>query len=328
MKQRCFVIFLGCFLVSLMTNNAVASIYPTVSGNWADANIWDKGYVPLDDGDEIKVGKADDLTVTLNTVGLNYGVTKIDTARGCTLLIANGGYLGSGREMHIGDAGMSSSGTDVGYLTQTGGTLNIYQGASGKLQIGYGTGGNGTYTISGGSLTGSGGRMYVACSKADGSIGKVKVIGSAASISLTGDMYVANDSSSSTNNTGSATIEFELAADGTVSPISVNQTIVDSMDDAAAVANLVVTATNIDPTAPLLLIENTGTALVVGEFDTINGVAAVEGAALVVGGSYYLLTYRYAAGVDAVKNDIALLIPEPATLALLSLGMFVIRRKK
>jgi hypothetical protein len=36
----------------------------------------------------------------------------------------------------------------------------------------------------------------------------------------------------------------------------------------------------------------------------------------------------YAAGVDAVANDIALVIPEPATIALFSLGLIAIRRKK
>src|SRR4030042_2130269 len=121
-----FVIIISMVMAGIMAGNAFASIYPTVSGNWADANIWDKGYVPLDDGDEIKISKADDLTVTVNTSVGTYTATKIDTARGCTLSVQTGGYIGNGREVHIGDAGMSGDGTDVGYLSQTGGTVDIY----------------------------------------------------------------------------------------------------------------------------------------------------------------------------------------------------------
>jgi hypothetical protein len=303
-----------------------------VSGNWATPGIWDKGYVPLDDGDEIKIGKADNLTVTVNTTCANYTVTKIDTARGCTLLVASGGYIGNGRELHVGDAGMSGDGTDIGYLTQTGGTLDI--SGSGKLQIGYKTGGDGTYTISGGSLTGATGRAYVGCSSADGSIGKFKVVGSAATISLGGEMYVANDSSSASGNTGTATIEFELNASGAVSAIQVNQTIIDSQIEAAAIADLIVTVTGSAPAGNLLLIKNTGASAVVGKFDSLNGGSALEGATVVLGGNTYTLTYMYdsvsgtkGSARSGLYNDIAL-IPEPATLVLLGLGLIAVRRNK
>ncbi|MBN1788702.1 MAG: PEP-CTERM sorting domain-containing protein [Sedimentisphaerales bacterium] len=316
MKLKLFTILL---LAGVLVSTTSASIYPTGSGNWAEPTLWDKGYVPLDDGDEIKIGNGDGYTVTVNTDVGAYNLTKIDTARDCTLLITEGASLQTGREMHIGDAGMSGSGTDIGYLTQTGGTLTN----EGKLQIGYKLGGDGTYTISGGALTGSGGRIYVGCSSADGSIGTLKVVGSAATITQGNMMYIANDSSSSSGNTGTGTIEFELAADGTVSPIHVTETIVDSMNEEAALAQLIVTATGADPVAPLLLIENTSGELVRGMFDTVNGVAGVEGAYVPVGSSVYQLTYT---GGDG--NDIMLLIPEPATLALLSLGVFIVRKKK
>jgi hypothetical protein len=319
MKLKLLIIVL---LVSGMAGNVFATKYADMTGNWAAPGIWSDGIVPIDDGNEVKIGSADNLTVTVNTNVGNYTTTKIDMARGCTLSVT-GGYIGNGRELHVGDAGMSGSGTDVGYLTQTGGTVDI----TGKLQIGYKAGGNGTYTISGGSLTGSG-KMYVACSSADGSIGKFKVVGNATSISLGGNLYVANDSASSSGNTGTATIEFELAADGNVSPIQVAATIIDSQNEAAAVANLVVTATGAAPAGDLLLIENTGTDAVVGKFDTINGVAAAEGALVTIGSTDYRLTYLYASQNTEIHNDIALLIPEPAAIALLSLGMFIIRRKK
>lgn len=333
MKMKSFIVLLVCLMVS----GAYASVYPLGTGNWSDAANWSKSVVPPDSGDEIKlVGSQSDETgqdyvITVDSTQINYSTTKIDTARGSNLVVAAGGYIGSGREMHIGDAGASGNGSDDGFLTISGGTVDIT--GSGKLQIGYKahavdnaiTGAKGgTVSISSGYLIGTAGRIYVACSSADGSIGKLSVTGSDAVISMGGQMYIANDSSSSSGNTGDATIEFNVV-DGSVSAIQVLETIIDAMDEEAAVATLIVNSNAVAPTGDIVLIENTGETAVVGEFDN-----AAEGAIFNVGGINMRLTYLF----DAVTmtrdagNDIALLIPEPATIALLSLGMFIIRRKK
>ncbi|MGB8225405.1 MAG: PEP-CTERM sorting domain-containing protein [Sedimentisphaerales bacterium] len=266
----------------------------------------------------------------------NQGSCKIETVRNTTLKIVDGGYLGNNKEVVIGKQDASSSGTDNGYLLQTGGQLNIT--GSGKLEIGYkaptsGTDG-GIYTISGGSLIGTSGRMYIGCSGATGSIGKFDVNGTGGTISLGGELYIANDSSTANNYTGTGTLQFDLNASGAVSKIQVLKTIIDSQGSSAATANLIVNLTGAAPSGNLLLVENTGTSSVVGLFDSLNGGSAAEGATVVLGGNTYTLTYMYdsVSGTkglarSATYNDIAL-IPEPATIALLGLGLIAIRRKK
>jgi len=161
-------------------------------------------------------------------------------------------------------------------------------------------------------------------------VGIFKVVGTGGTINFGGAMYIANDSSTASGNTGRGIIEFVLDDDGAVSPIKVAQTIVNSMNGAeSASAHL-----NIDWTAGtpagdvLLLIQNTGTSDVTGQFTWLNGGSAAEGTYVTIGTKLMKLTYLYDADDDDENNDIALIIPEPATIALLSLGLFVIRRKK
>jgi hypothetical protein len=337
-REKMKRIALLCLLVGFMATIVSASVYPLTTGNFNDPCNWSKGVVPPDDGDEIKLlgsesaDTGQDFVITVDQTQLTYTTTKIDTARGSTLYVTTGGYIGNGREMHIGDAGASGNGSDDGFLLQDGGTVTV----TGKLQIGYKahsvdnpiTGAKGgLYTISGGTLNGAGGRMYIACSSADGSIGVFDVNGTGGTISLGGAMYIANDSASSSGNTGDATLKFQLKS-GAVSAVHVDETIIDSQDEEAAVAKLVVTA-DVAPTADvILLVENTGTNAVTGEFDSANGGSAAEGALVNVAGHIYQLTYQYAAGADEVGNDIALLIPEPATLVLLAIGGLIAAKRR
>ncbi len=341
------VILLVCFMASNMFA-ATQYLVGSVAGQEFDWNVgstWTDGVVPANaTTNELKLcGSMSDpcgnsYTVTVSTNVGNYISNKIDTARASTIRIVGDGYLGVGREMHIGDAGATGNGgelSDIGYVVQTGGTLALVTGSgsyTGKLQIGYKNGANGTYTISGGSLTGTVGRMYLGCSgplaAGETNTGKLKVVGTAPNINLGNTMYVANDSETAVSSQGHGIIEFELSAAGAVSAIHVAKTVIDSQNTAEAVADLVVTLTGDAPAGDILLIENTGTSDVVGVFDSLNGGSAAEGAYVNLGGSVYQLTYKYIAGVDGIANDIAIVIPEPATIALLSLGLIAIRRKK
>lgn len=316
--------------VCIMTNSLLAaSIYITGSGDWSNGATWSTGTVPpTTSADELKLfknvsdtsGDGYVITITTNVGNYNSGSCKISTVRDTTLLISDGGFLGNNKEIHAGKADASGNGTDNGYIVQTGGTIQN----DGKLFLGYkalaaGTNG-GVYTISGGTLTGSG-KIYIAAGGADGSKGKFKVVGSAATISLGGEMYIANDSSSTSGNTGDGTLEFNVV-NGAVSKIQVLKTIIDSQNEAAAVATLLISGTGSAPTADIVLVENTGDSSVTGVFDN-----AAEGAIFNVGGVNMTLTYKYVAGNDGIANDIALVIPEPATLALLGLGLLSFRRK-
>jgi hypothetical protein len=268
------------------------------------------------------------LTVTVNTdVGL-YNSQKIDTYRGCTLEVVTGGAIANGKEFHIGDAGASGTGSDVGYLNQTGGTVDAYDDC--KLFVGYKDGGDGTYTISGGSLTASGsnGRLYVGCGSDPGSIGKFKVVGDDPSISLSGTVYVASASSSGDDDVGTATMEFELDAGGAVSKIVAPKFAIDA--GGGGTANLVVVVTGITvANVDIVLMESTETDSVAGVFDTLNGGSAAEGTFIQLGDNWFKLTYEYDETGDSANNDIALVwVPEPATMVLMVLGLVAIRRKK
>jgi hypothetical protein len=254
--KKCLVL-----IILLMVGNVfAASIYPTsTSVNWADDTSWTTGVVPpLTASNELKIlstssSDPQGYVVTVNSYIGNYTTSKFVMARAGTIVIADGAYIGNGREINVGDAGTSSTGSDDGYLVQTGGTLEIT--ASGKLQLGYkahavdnpDTGAKGgTYTISGGTLTGATGRVYVGCASAAGSYGKFVVDGAGGTITIGGNMYVANASSTSSSNEGNATVEFKLDASGNVSKIQVGSLIVDSQATEAAVADLLVTVTGAD----------------------------------------------------------------------------------
>jgi hypothetical protein len=333
--KRSFVILIVFLMVFTASSTFAASVYITGSGDWATASVWSTGVVPLTTtADELKLCGSSGaenmvLTVSTNVGNYNGGSCKFETVRGTTLQIGNGGYIGNNKEVIAGKQDASSSGSDNGYITQTGGQLEMT--GTGKLELGYkapliGTDG-GVYTISGGTLNGSG-RMYIGCAGAAGAVGKFDVVGTGGTIALGGEMYIANDSSTANNYTGTGTLQFDLNAAGAVSKIQVAKTIIDSQNAAAAVANLVVNLTGAVPTGDLLLVENTGTSSVVGKFDALNSGSAAEGASVVLGGTTYTLTYQYIGGTDGVANDIALVIPEPATIALLSLGLLAIRRNK
>jgi len=335
-----FRFLLSIMVICLMASGAYATNNATASGNWTDASVWTATYgspYVAPNQEEIKVGSNRGLTVAVNSDVSTYSTQKINTAMQCTLAVSGDGWIGEGRELNVG-AGAAYGGVnamkiygDQGYLTQTGGTIEINR--SGKLILAYRSSGTeytkGVYTISGGSLTGtSTAGIRVGCTSGDGMTGVFKVVGTGGTINFGGAMYIANDSSTASGNTGTGIVEFVLNSDGAVSKIKVLDTIVDSMDGLeSASAQLIINATAGTPVGDVVLIQNTGTNDVTGEFSWLNGGLAAEGTYVVIGTRVMKLTYMYDADGDDENNDIAL-IPEPATIALLSLGLILIRRKK
>jgi hypothetical protein len=152
--------------------------------------------------------------------------------------------------------------------------------------------------------------LFIGCSNQSGSTGTFKVVGNAATINLTNYLYIGRDSSGTATTTGTGNLEFNVQ-NGLVSKLQVLASSIDASNEAAAIANLIINSTGTAPTANIVLVENTGSTAVAGAFDN-----AAEGAIFNVGGVNMTLTYKYAAGSDSVGNDIALIVPEPITLAL------------
>ena len=324
MKRLSLVVLVVSLLIT--TNSTFGSIkWLGGAGNWNDPCMWDKGYVPIEDGDEIKVSEIGGVgTATINTVLPDYGLqadglssgNKMAISHGSSWYVTTDGWIGI-RELKVGDSG--AGGNDDGHIVQDGGQITCAD-VPGKIIVGYKELGVGTYTMSGGTLDGAGQRLFVGTGASSGvATGTFTVIGDGPTINLDQLWVGTRDTLGTVPGTGN--IEFQMSA-GAVSPINVSASVnIDITNLVAAVANLVVTNTGAAPTAPVVLVQNSSSTAVNGVFDsvTLNGDLGI----------YTYLTYTYnAPGSDGVANDIAL-IPEPATLVLLGLGSLVaLRRKK
>lgn len=345
--------FFSLLLVGLMAMSTFAATIdqwqqttPPSIGNWTDPNMWKLSVAPVPTtvtADEYKMNAYGGQATINTTVGSGTNYNRLTVAAGgndldvMKLVIATGANA-TFSEIRIGHGNSSDKGK-WGKATQTGGTLTLD-----KLQLGYyGTrtvpaipSAKGTYTISGGTLqakAGSTGRLMVGTGITTGATsanneGVFTVVGDGGTISMT-ELYVGGYSTY----VGTGTLAFEVAAGG-VSKITVSSIINLDLGGASSVANLNVT----NPggfLGTIVLVENTGTtSAVVGLFDSLNGGSAAEGASVTIAGGVYTLTYMYDAVSKTVGsarsttyNDIAL-IPEPATIALLTLGLIAIRRKK
>ena len=336
------------------------------SSNWLD-NVAGPRLQP-DGSQEVKIfggtNKATPLggTVTVNTVEqwVTIATNRMRIYGGATMNIVEGGALIGPGWLRVGEGSAGGAST----INQTGGTLKLIGSVAAggrdptRLMMGdsQDTIGStsGLYRIEGGTLTfgklvpgstaeaASEGRIVLGDR---GGTGAFKVVGTGGTIDM-GLIMVGGNYMSGAYRVGTGTVEYELKGGSAynVSPIQINPTtasiaacnggaVVD-IGGSTGLANLIVTAAGA-PVDDILLVKQAGTTAVHGFFDTLNGVAgaAREGTTTYVGGRWYRLTYEYNAeangglGARTGGNDIAL-IPEPATLALLSIGLFAIRRKK
>jgi len=313
--RRCVVVL--CMVCLMASSSFATNSWTASTGSWGLASNWSNGVPNATEQVKILSNKTctvDVATCVFGTQKLTVGATTASPAEGL-LQIVSGGTLNAGAEVQVGDAGYS------GRITQTGGTVNVVNGtASAKIEVGYKTG-IGTYTISGGSILGDAtySQLQVGASGANGGTGVFDVVGTGGSISIS-KLYV-GASTASAQYTGTGTLQFDI--DGGVSAINAGSVYIDPTNVPAAVANLVVNLTGTLPSGNIVLVNNTGTSGITGAFDN-----KAWGSTIVLGGVSYTLTNTYAAGVDGLTNDIALVVPEPATIALFGLGLLAIRRKK
>jgi len=339
--------FLCLLLIGLMATSTfgatigawIQSPDPTsgsMSGNFTDPCMWksSSNHQPpnptTNTADEIKFNTPTSVS-TINTDLANYNC-KITVAGGMnsldvhTVLVNSGGVVDA-YQLQVGHGSSTDKG-QWGLVKQDGGTVNTE-----KLMLGmYGTRGvaHGQYIISGGTLTSNSGlttntgRLMVGGAASNGTSanneGIFTVEGSLATISMK-ELSVGGYSTY----LGKGTLEFKTD-DGGVSPITVSTSVTLDAGGASSIANLVVSNPG-EFLGTIVLVQNTGTSLVSNLFDALNGGSAAEGAEVTIAGGLYTLTYVYDADGDDANNDIAL-IPEPATIALLTLGLIAIRRKK
>jgi len=319
--RKCLGILL---MVCLIASSAFATNSWTAStGSWGTASNWSRGWVPADT-EQIKIngGTTCTLDIDAGSIGQTPTGNKFTIATSttqATLNIVSGGSIISGMEMQVGDGSSSSY---VGRVNQSGGTVTLSGGTgNSKLEVGYKLG-TGSYTISGGSIVGAAtiSQLMVGAAGATGGNGTFTVQGTGGSMAFA-YLYV-GVSNASAAYTGTGTLAFEI--NGGVSAINAGSVYIDPTDAVAAVANLSVTKTGALPTGNIILVNNTGINSVTGEFDNI-----AWGSTVSLGGqTYYTLTNTYVGGVDGLANDIALVVPEPATVALLGFGLLALRRNK
>jgi hypothetical protein len=350
---------MSVLMVTLMANSAFAIYYWDVDasraplvGDWSNANNWKatnstaptagnspQFTPPMGDAEMQAYGTGTGCGVTINVTTMNTYPTPTTGLKaysrifgGVTMNVLEGGIDGMGW-LRVGE----TSKPGISTVNQSAGLMNFRDATDptsnpARLTLGDGNSkptvvGDGIYNISGGTLT------YTKTS-ADGTItigdrqgkGTLHVIGTGGTIDM-GALELGGRFDK-TGRQSDGTVAFDIVAGG-VSAVQVARS---TSFYAASTTHLTATLTEaLANYNPIVLVKNAGAAAVNGVFGNVNGGYvgdAYEGAWVDIGmGVMAQLTYVYDCG-DGTANDIALIVPEPATLALLSLGMFIIRRKK
>ena len=307
--------------------------------NWVDITSPSTHKETLPNGNEECRIKGSTTIVTLNTnenwtnTGTDAGRDRLRIYGGATLNVT-GGQLTNVGWMRIG---ASSDGGGIGVINQSGGLYRLGVARdtvfdNGRFAIGDTvTAAGSLYTISGGTLTydttltACRGQLFIGDRTGQG---KMVVDGAGGTIRIK-NLYIGCDGTSADN---VGVLEFKVGSSG-VSAIQLTGTTQMHSTAAAAgrsgSAELIITLTAAPPEGDIILVNNTTSMLATSVFNLINGVASgAEGS--LVSASFDGITYywnlTYKGGPDG--KDIVLVVPEPATIALLSLGLLAIRRRK
>ena len=363
MKLKCLFVFLTvCLMVSAVSAApaSITSYWDGSTSNWDDddgtSNWVNESNISCDEPDgttEVKLGAKCGFGTPRNTVGgqvtLNseeaWGYVYSNRMRvmGNTTLnvVDNGLPFGEGGTALLGAGWLrvgEFSETGASTVNQTGGVVRLKSGGRDPTRLTIGDSQDagvtifGLYKISGGTLT----HHVGATTSSEGSIiigdrngtGTFQVIGTAPKINM-GHLYMGG-MASATARGGTGTLQFDLIAAGVamVNVVDSNLDTSGAISTSKLVVNLTEALTN--PGNDIVLVSNSGATAVKRTFEYVNGIAGgAEWTEMHLGGNVYYLTYLFDAGTmtRGTGNDIAL-IPEPATIALLSLGLLTIRRKK
>ncbi|MBN1788703.1 MAG: PEP-CTERM sorting domain-containing protein [Sedimentisphaerales bacterium] len=363
MKLRSLIVVL---VLAFAANSAFAVYYwdtdsarAPLIGSWSDVSNWvasnstepgPAGNIPQlqpADGDqEIQVYGAAGLPKPIVYVDDDQTFTcwysnRVRFFGGATVNIIPGGTLQGIGWLRVGEGSQANEGTTSAVI-QTGGLMAFENGVRDDykdpagLTISDGGSGSdceGLYHISGGTMTylhpeaTAGGHLRIGDR---GGVGTMRVTGTAPVVHMGALEMGGRAGKTDLSRVADGTLVFEMTADG-VSPIIVDD-YVDVHTYEPSSTHLVVWLTEAldDPWGDIVLVDNRGTDPVHGQFDTFNDGFAYEGVRVYLSnGTWRMLTYRYNADTMSLGgNDIALYTPEPATLALLGLGAFIIKRKR
>ncbi|MBN1788704.1 MAG: PEP-CTERM sorting domain-containing protein [Sedimentisphaerales bacterium] len=345
-------------VITIITNSAFAVYYwdPDSSrapliGSWSNASNWvatNSTMPPLPgnapqvqpaDGDqEIQVYGAAGLPKPIVNVDsdVTFSVWYSNRVRffgGATVNIIPGGTLAGIGWLRVGEGSQANEGTTSAVI-QTGGLMAFENGIRDEykdpagLTISDGGSGSdceGLYHISGGTMTylhpeaTAGGHLRIGDR---GGVGTMRVTGTAPVVHMGALEIGGRAGKTDLSRVADGTLMFDIKADG-VSPIIIDD-YVNVHTYEPSTTHLVVNLTEClnGPSDNIILVDNRGTDPVVGYFDTFNGGYAYEGAYADIGnGVIVQLSYHAGDG-----NDIGF-VPEPGTLALLSLGALIMRKK-